>query len=228
MTDKLDLLRLISIVSIVMAAICALAIVVHIAIGNRQRMWIMNLVWPITALYSGPLGLAAYFMLGRTSANQKQTGKENDREKSFWQSVGVGALHCGAGCSLGDLIAEWFLFFVPLTIFGKKIFAAWIVDYVLAFLIGIVFQYFTIKPMKSLSVREGLIAALKADTLSLTAWQVGMYGWMASVVFIIFGHELEKTDPIFWFMMQLAMLGGFVTSYPVNWWLLRKGIKEPM
>jgi hypothetical protein len=32
----------------------------------------------------------------------------------------------------------------------------------------------------------------------------------------------------FWFMMQLAMWCGFVTSYPANWWLLRVGIKEAM
>jgi hypothetical protein len=29
-------------------------------------------------------------------------------------------------------------------------------------------------------------------------------------------------------MMQIAMLAGFLTSYPVNWWLLRAGIKEKM
>lgn len=59
----------------------------------------------------------------------------------------------------------------------------WVVDYVLAFLFGIAFQYFTIKPMRGLSPRAGLIAALKANSLSLTAWQLGMYGWMAVAVF---------------------------------------------
>jgi len=29
-------------------------------------------------------------------------------------------------------------------------------------------------------------------------------------------------------MMQIAILAGFLTSYPVNWWLLRAGIKEKM
>ena len=29
-------------------------------------------------------------------------------------------------------------------------------------------------------------------------------------------------------MMQVAMMTGFLTSYPVNWWLLRRGIKEVM
>jgi hypothetical protein len=27
---------------------------------------------------------------------------------------------------------------------------------------------------------------------------------------------------------QIAMLFGFVTSYPVNWWLIERGIKEKM
>jgi hypothetical protein len=48
------------------------------------------------------------------------------------------------------------------------------------------------------------------------------------VAFVLFGQELEKTDSIFWLMMQLAMLAGFLTSYPVDWWLLRAGIKEAM
>ncbi|MEO6994478.1 MAG: DUF4396 domain-containing protein [Lacunisphaera sp.] len=26
--------------------------------------------------------------------------------------------------------------------------------------------------------------------------------------------------------MQIAMLAGFVTSYPANWWLLHHGLKE--
>jgi hypothetical protein len=29
-------------------------------------------------------------------------------------------------------------------------------------------------------------------------------------------------------MMQIAMTFGFVTSYPVNWWLISRGIKERM
>jgi len=97
-----------------------------------------------------------------------------------------------------------------------------------AFLIGITFQYHTIKPMQQLSPARGIVAALKADTLSLTAWQVGMYGWMAIATFAIFGTELDSGKPVFWFMMQIAMLAGFLTSYPVNAWLVRAGIKERM
>lgn len=125
-------------------------------------------------------------------------------------------------------MAEWTLFFFPLTLFGMKIFGSWTVDYFVALAFGIVFQYFTIAPMRDLSLGKGLLAAAKADFFSLTAWQVGMYGWMAIATFVLFGHELEKTSPLFWFMMQIAMLAGFLTAYPVNWWLIRAGVKEKM
>lgn len=181
-------------------------------------MWIMNIVWPVTMLYAGPLGVWFYYKAGRGTQN----------EKPLWQTVSIAVTHCGSGCTLGDICAEWIVFAVPFTLFGKKLFGSWALDYVLAFAFGIAFQYFSIKPMKGLSWKEGIRAALKADSLSLTAWQIGMYGWMAIAVFFIFGREMEKTDPVFWFMMQIAMLAGFATAYPVNRWLLSKGIKEKM
>lgn len=86
--------------------------------------------------------------------------------------------------------------------------------------------------MRDLSFRQGIIAAIKADTLSLTAWQVGMYGFMAFAYFLVFrtllGIDLKTNMVEFWFMMQIAMFCGFLTSYPVNWWLIRSGLKEEM
>jgi hypothetical protein len=29
-------------------------------------------------------------------------------------------------------------------------------------------------------------------------------------------------------MMQIAMVAGFITAFPVNWWLIKIGIKEKM
>jgi hypothetical protein len=227
-------LTIIATVSLGLAALCAAVIVVDILRGARQHMWIMNIVWPITALYAGPLGLWSYLRIGRLSTHQRmrEARKRSEpppaKRKPFWQTVGVAATHCGSGCTVGDLAAESLLLLVPLTLFGHRIFASWTVDFVAAFLFGIAFQYFTITPMRHLSPREGLLAALKADALSLSAWQIGMYGWMAVATFLIFGHELSKTGPVFWFMMQIAMLAGFLTSYPVNWWLVKSGIKERM
>jgi Domain of unknown function (DUF4396) len=80
--------------------------------------------------------------------------------------------------------------------------------------------------VQQLAPARALVVALKADSLSLTSWQLG--GWIAIATFLVFGHELERGSPAFWFIMQLGMLAGFLTSYPINWWLLRRGIKEEM
>lgn len=226
-------LPVVAIVSLVTAGLCSVVIASDL-FRHPQHMWIMNVVWPVTALYAGPLAVLAYFKVGRLSSeeNVAEAKRRNEeppgKRKPFWQMVGLAATHCGSGCTLGDIVSEWFLFLVPFTVFGHRIFGAWILDYALALLFGIAFQYFTIQPMRNLSVKEGLKQAAKADVLSLTSWQLGMYGWMALVTFVFFGHELEKTSPVFWFMMQIAMLFGFLTAYPVNWALLKAGIKEKM
>jgi hypothetical protein len=182
-------LRDISVLSLIFSFICMIVIVIDIAAGNRQKMWIMNIVLPVTALYSGPFGLIFYYKVGRLSAITWVNEKEGENrvnhaaDKPFWMSAAVSSTHCGAGCSLGDLSAEWIFLFIPFTVFGQKLFGAWVVDYVFALLFGIAFQYFSIKPMRNLSVKEAVTAAVKADILSLTSWQIGMYGWMAAAVF---------------------------------------------
>jgi hypothetical protein len=226
-------LQVLSVVSLVMAAVCSLIIAADL-FGHGQHMWIMNIVWPVTALYFGPVALWAYFHWGRTPSHHAmmEAGEHGNgppaHPRPFWQMCALATTHCGSGCVVGDIIAEWALVLWPFTLFGHMMFAAWVVDYGFALLFGLAFQYFTIKPMRNLSVGDGLLAAVKADVLALTAWQVGMYGAMAIATFGIFGHELEKTSPVFWFAMQLAMWWGFATSYPVNWWLLKRGIKEEM
>ena len=59
-----------------------------------------------------------------------------------------------------------------------------------------------------------------------------MYGFMAIAQFCLFrtllGVRLEVASPEFWFMMQIAMIAGFCASYPINWWLIKAGIKERM
>ncbi|PZA10368.1 DUF4396 domain-containing protein [Rhodopseudomonas palustris] len=228
-------LHLVAIGSLLLGALCASVIVVD-EIRHPQRMWIMNAVWPLTALFGTVIWTWGYFRYGRLSA--ADAGEQPD--KPFGIMVAEGASHCGSGCTLGDICAEWLAFAVPTiavwlgwqSLFAEKIFAVWILDYIFAYVFGIVFQYYTIAPMRQLGVGAGLWAAVKADTLSLTAWQVGMYGLMALAQFWIFrrlfGVELEVASPEFWFVMQIAMLAGFATSYPVNWWLLRRGIKERM
>jgi hypothetical protein len=213
----------------VVLSVCFLCAIIVFAdlLQNPQKMRIMNVVWPLTMLYAGPLGLVGYYMIGRMHRSE-HADQSGAKPKPMWQSVLLGALHCGSGCTLGDLVAAAVLLAVPFSLFGSKLAADWVVEYIFAFAMGIVFQYEAIKPMKKLPAKEVLIAALKADTLSLSFWQIGMYGWMAIADFVIFHHVLKASAPVFWLMMQVGMLCGLAVGYPVNWWLITKGIKEKM
>lgn len=217
---------------------CACAVLIALdEVRRPQKMWIMYLVWPLTALFGGLLWLAAYGFWGR---GPPSGNFEDAPDPPFAAMVLKGASHCGAGCTLGDLIAEWLAFLAPGlavwfgygSLFAEKTFAVWILDFLLAFAIGVAFQYFTIKPMRDLSVGQGIVQALKADIASISAWQVGMYGLMAIMQFTVyrplFGGLASVNTPEFWFAMQLAMIAGFCTSYPINWLLIRGGVKEEM
>lgn len=159
-----------------------------------------------------------------------QMGEIAMPERPRWQSVVLSTLHCGAGCTLADLVGEWFLYFVPVAIGGSLIAGSWVIDYILALGFGIGFQYAAIRGMEPATPRGEIVRrAAKADILSLTAWQAGMYGWMAVVIFALNnGVTLPRTSFQFWFMMQVAMACGFLVALPVNIGLIRAGIKKGM
>lgn len=216
-----------------------------------QKMMIMNLVWPITALYLGPLAVWGYLTSGLKMSKQRmqqmrsEVRQEIEREERTGQAgqqraaanqappsseqVAVGVCHCGAGCTLGDICAEWWVFAMGLSFTGGDFQTRLLLDFFLAWGFGVVFQYFTIVPMRGLSFRRGLMEAIRADTLSIVAFEIGLFAWMALTYFVLFpGPHLAPTDAVFWFMMQVGMIIGFFTSYPANRLLLGKGWKEEM
>lgn len=217
-------------------AICLFCSLVILAgtIREPQKMAIMNIVWPVTALYMGPAALPMFYRAqplsskGPVSAKMKQAmQRHKDDPPTFFQNS-VAVFHCGAGCTLGDIAAESLAGSLMLTFagaFGSKL----ILDFAFAYVFGIVFQYFTIVPMRGLSFGKGILAAARADTISITLFQAGMYAWMALSYFVFFPHpHLNPGMAVFWFMMQIAMVVGFFTALPANAWLIGKGWKEKM
>lgn len=167
---------------------------------------------------SGMKGMTMDMSMGDMSVN-----------RPHWQSVALSALHCGAGCTLADIIGEWFTNYIPVTVAGSQLIGNWVLDFILALIIGVYFQFYAIREMERISAGKALSRAFKADFFSLLSWQIGMYGWMAIVYFVLFVNEpLPKDTWIFWFMMQLAMLFGFFCAYPMNALLIKLGVKKGM
>jgi hypothetical protein len=209
---------------------CAFGIAVH-TIRRPQSMGIMSVVWPITSLYLGPFAVHLYRKSLPVSTRDVHLHGAQERFKdtppTLLQNF-IAVFHCGAGCTLGDILAESLVPVLGLAFagqFGTKL----VCDFALAWLIGIAFQYVTIAPMRGLSFGPGLVAAARADTISIVLFQIGMYAWMALTYFVLFpAPHLRPSSPVFWFMMQIAMILGTFTALPANAWLIRKGWKEKM
>ena len=213
--------------------------------GRRQVMRVMEAVWPITAVYLGPLGWIAYARLGRpVPAAHRRTESEpmppalrmsavhhmamrGEEELPGWRGIAVTATHCGAGCALGDVIGEWIVFGAALSVAGHALWAEYVIDFAFGYVFGIGFQYWAIKPMSDLTPRAALRDAITADTLSVIAFEAGMFGWMAVFQLVLF-PQLTTNDPAYWLMMQIAMVIGLAATYPVQIFLIGRGVKERM
>ena len=221
-------------VSIAVAFACALWIALD-EVRHPQAMAIMNVVWPVTALYLSVFALWGYYKIGRTKTQGAMHDHSMPMEPSQHRTnptaaqVAVGTSHCGAGCMLADVVCEFWIASAGIMLFGSMLWAEYTIDFVAAWALGIVFQYFAIQPMRHLPVGQALVAAIKADTLSIVAFQIGMYAWMALVFFRLFPRpHLTPFEPQYWLMMQIAMICGYATSFPMNRWLIRAGLKEAM
>ncbi len=162
-------------------------------------------------------------------------GEEVQREKAWLEKapptraqVLAAVTRCGAGCTLGDIVAAWWHFPHPFLWLGSAFTSELGFDFALAWGFGVVFQFLTIAPMRGLQLWPGKLAAIKADTISIVAFEAGLFGWMTLSHYALFSPPLEANRAAFWFMMQVGTMIGFVTSYPANVWLLRRGLKERM
>jgi Domain of unknown function (DUF4396) len=223
-------LTVLALVSLALAGVSAALVSYDIyGRGHRQQMGVMEAVWPVTALYLGPLGWLGYRRFGRLGSPRFRDERGVGAAYGERVSVGIGTSHCGAGCTLGDIAGAWIVLAAGWKLLGLALPAEYVVDFALAFVLGIAFQYFAIAPMRGLGLRDGIAEALKADTLSLVAFEVGLFGWMAVMQLVLFtAPHLAPDHAAYWFLMQIGMAIGFMTSYPANAWLQRRGIKEAM
>jgi hypothetical protein len=117
----------------------------------------MNVVWPMTALYFGPFAVWLYCRTLPYMTKKDREHEKNDpasqqkistpKDSPDRTEISVSVFHCGAGCTLGDIIGESPVPALGL-VFAGKFGSKLIIDFSLAYLLGIAFQYYTIAPMR--------------------------------------------------------------------------------
>ncbi len=151
------------------------------------------------------------------SINTDRPKSSNTASFSKVQSTILSTLHCGTGCLIANLIGEIVIIFIPITIFGSLIFGTWGVEYILAILFGLLFKYITIRSLHRAHNEDLLIKAIKFNILSITFWQIGVYGCMALYIYAMRGIDnIDCWSSEYWYMMQVAMLVGFLVALPIS------------
>lgn len=231
--EKMSSLEIISWIFLGLGVLTALVLLAEV-IAHPQPMRIMNFVWPITGLYFPIAGLILYRTIGRSTAGEMKHDMEHAAHEHHGalnsaKDIFLSSSHCGAGCVIGDIIGAPIVFVTGLTILGLAMYGEFVVEFILAYIFGVAFQYFPIRWMRKISWRQAIWDAAKADTLSLVAFEVGLFGWMAVVYFLLMPkNHSGPNSPVFWFMMQIGMFLGFLTTWPANWLLIKRGIKGGM
>lgn len=208
-----------------LALICAAAILYDVyGRGYHQRTGVMSVVWPITALYFGPLALPAYYRWGRPRSDKWQKEHGSAPEKSLPVAAATGGTPGGAASAIGHVLGVPLVVFLGLTIAGQALWVMILVIAVIATVLLFAFEYFfSTVPTRGLSSGKGIGVALLIALVTVLAFDIGMGGWMLVMHFLLFMPPL--TDVTFLFLMQIGLILGFLTCYPAVLWLVRRGVK---
>ena len=142
-------LTIVSWVAVILGLLSALAIAFDVA-ADPQHMKIMNVVWPDHRTLSSDRRLVALCRHGVAKADEGQaccTRWASVLEERVCLDDNTGA----AGCVIGDITGAPIVFWAGWTLFGSRLYAEFLVLFVLAYIFGIAFQYLPIRAMRRIS-----------------------------------------------------------------------------
>jgi F0F1-type ATP synthase assembly protein I len=126
-------------------------------------------------------------------------------------------LHCLLGCGIGEVIGV-----ILGTVFNLDMFTTMVIAIILGFVFGLflgvlplIRASFTFKnALKTVIIAEGLSIAVMEAFEVLT--QVVIPGVM----------EAGLSEPIFWYGMIASLAVGFIAALPVNYVMIKKGVRH--
>ena len=192
---------------------------VAIDIRDAPISTVMKWGFILITAYTGPVG-AFLYVLG---CREPLPGLHERYIATRWRQVLGSTMHCvagdGVGILAGAVVGSYLTLNHPLEI---------ALEYGLGFGFGwTIFQALFARGMAGGSYRRALATTFLPEFLSMNLVMTGMM-LIASLGRNAIGGMLSPLTPEFWFVMSMALLAGFVTAYPINWWLVAKGLKHGM
>jgi hypothetical protein len=197
----------------------SVAYVAYDLFTSTPEMKVMKWGWILVTVYTGPVALVIYWR----SCREPATGTHETFIAPLWkQSVGS-TIHCLAGDASGIIVAA-----AVTSVLRSPMGIDAAVEYVAGFAVGLlIFQALFMKDMLGVSYRKAVAKTWLPEWLSMNAVMAGMVPTMV----IVMTRDTSAMDPTgvrFWGVMSLATLVGAATGFPVNWWLVKHGLKHGM
>jgi hypothetical protein len=194
------------------ALLTAIAIAIDV-LGRRPhgRSRTSDLVWITSALYLGPLAWVLYARHGRGAPTRGQGVAAEPTSPT------TAALPGGSASAVAHLVGVPLVLASGLTIAGIDL---WVMILVIGALAMVILYAYERAAAREQGRRLSSAAAAGLAVATVLAFDVGMGGWMVLLHF----NELmpPATEATFWFLMQIGIVLGLLTGYPVASWLANR------
>lgn len=132
-----------------------------------------------------------------------------------WKRASFNTLNCLIGCSIGDFGMVFYLqAFYPST----PIMIQMILAIIAGLVTSIILETILLKSRENFSWSLALKTAFGMSFLSMVAMELAM----TSTDFMITGGKAAFEDPMYWFALIPALIVGFLTPLPYNYYKLKK------
>lgn len=136
-------------------------------------------------------------------------------DKTKWNRASFNTLNCLIGCSIGDFGMVFFLqAYYPAT----PIMTQMILAIIAGLCTSIMLETIILKTREQFSWSFALKTAFGMSFISM----VGMELAMTSTDFMVTGGKAAFDDPTYWLALIPALMAGFITPLPYNYYKLKK------
>lgn len=193
----------------IVAAILSAAVVAFDVYGrgDRPQRPVLAAVWPLSALYLGPLAV----VLQRRNARRHQAPSAVLPETQSGLALG---LQGGVASGLAHIVGVPIVVLTGLTIANVDMWAMVAIITVLATIMLVLFELAVVaSPAGRLAAATRLRTAAVIALVTVVAFDVGMLGWM--LVLYYSDSMPMATDVRFTFLMQIGLVLGTLTAAPI-------------
>ncbi|MDZ7278819.1 DUF4396 domain-containing protein [Pantoea eucrina] len=195
---------------------------------HRQPIAIMNLIWPLTGLYLPFVGWLAWWYLGRVPSHQTKLTMfiaQKKYAKTRWHPLFISTSLSAAACIFGGMMTIPIITLLNLYVFNPAYWVQETIFVVTSLLVGLIFQYLALRQDEEISFWARLLLAFKTEAFPLLIYQSGIFIFMALALKFVLNHQLNPMQVTFWFMLQLALMIGFIFCWPANHFLIKRGLR---